>query len=284
MPELPDVEIFRRRLDKAAAGRRITDAKVKDARLLSGISARELERRLVGQRIRTTQRHGKHLIAELDDGSALILHFGMTGKIETSAESAEAPRYEVLHIVGKGHWASVTSRRKLGHIWLTGDVAAFLEEHSQGPDALAKAISAKAFATVLGSRRAALKSALMDQALIAGIGNIYADEILFQARLHPLTLASELDRDQLENLYQTMARVLRQAIARNLMAEGPAGAFPDDWLSGQRQRGGRCPRCRALLATLKTGGRTGYFCPRCQSRRAARRSGGSRSVRLAQRL
>jgi formamidopyrimidine-DNA glycosylase len=130
MPELPDVEIFRRRLDHAAAGRRITDAKVIDARLLDGISARELERRLVGRRIRRTERHGKHLIAELDDGSALILHFGMTGTIETPAEGAAAPGYEVLHIgLGKDRWGSVTSRRKLGHIWLTGDVATFLKEH-----------------------------------------------------------------------------------------------------------------------------------------------------------
>ena len=138
--------------------RRITDAKVIDARLLDGISARELERRLVGRRIRSTERHGKHLIAELDDRSALILHFGMTGTIETSAEGAATPRYEVLHIgLGKDRWASVTSRRKLGHIWLTGDVATFLKDHSQGPDALAKTLDAEAFATALGSKRSALK-------------------------------------------------------------------------------------------------------------------------------
>jgi formamidopyrimidine-DNA glycosylase len=272
MPELPDVETFRRRLDDAAAGRKITDAKVLDARLLDGISARELERRLVGRRIRSTERHGKHLIAELDDRNALILHFGMTGTIEASAEGAEAPRYEVLRIgLGKDRWASVTSRRKLGHIWLTGDVAAFLKEHRQGPDALAKTLDAQGFATALGSKRLALKAALMDQARIAGIGNIYADEILFQARLHPQTLVGDLDRNQLGSLYQTMAGVLRQAIARGLMAEGPADAFPDEWLSGHRQPGGRCPRCGARLGTLRSGGRTGYFCPRCQPRRAARR-------------
>ena len=123
--------------------------------------------------------------------------------------------------------------------------------------------------TALGSQRSTLKSALVDQARIAGIGNVYADEILFQARLHPAALIGDLDRGQLESLYQTMARVLRQAIGRSLMAEGPAGAFPDDWLSGHRERAGHCPRCGSLLATLRTGGRTGYFCPRCQPRRAA---------------
>jgi formamidopyrimidine-DNA glycosylase len=272
MPELPDVEIFRRRLDHTATGRRITDVKVKDARLLDGVSARELERRLVGRRIRSTERHGKHLIAGLDDGSALILHFGMTGTIETSAEDAAAPRYEVLHIgLGKDRWASVTSRRKLGHIWLTSDVATFLKDHSQGPDALAKPLDADAFGTALVAKRSVLKTALMDQARIAGIGNIYADEILFQARLHPLTQVGDLERDQLERLYRTTIWVLLQAIARSVMAEGPASAFPDDWLSAHREPGGRCPRCRALLATIKTGGRTGYFCSRCQPRPAARR-------------
>lgn len=271
MPELPDVEIFRRRLGEAAAGRRITDAKVRDARLLDGISARELERRLVGRRIRGTERHGKHLIARLDDGSALVLHFGMTGTIETSEEGAATPQYEVLHIgLEKDGWASVTSRRKLGHIWLTGDVATFLKDHKQGPDALAKVLDGKAFTVALGSKRLTLKSALMDQARIAGIGNIYSDEILFQARLHPLTLVGDLDSDELGKLYQTTTRVLRQAIARSVMAEGPASAFPDDWLSGHRERGGHCPRCRTPLATLKSGGRTAYFCPRCQPRRAAR--------------
>ena len=271
MPELPDVEVFRRRLDDAAASRRITDAKVKDARLLDGISAPELERRLVGRRILSTQRHGKHLIAMLEDGMAFILHFGMTGAIESSAEGVAPPRYEVLHMrLGRDRWASVTSRRKLGHIWLTGDVATFLKDHSQGPDALAKTLNAKAFTTALGGKRSTLKSALMDQARIAGIGNIYADEILFQACLHPLTPVGDLNRDELEKLYATIRRVLRQAIARNLMAEGPTGSFPDDWLSRHRERGGRCPRCRTLLSILRSGGRTGYFCRRCQTRRSAR--------------
>jgi formamidopyrimidine-DNA glycosylase len=226
----------------------------------------------VGRRIRSTERHGKHLIAELDDRSALILHFGMTGTIETSAEGAEAPEYEVLHIgLGKDRWASMTSRRKLGHIWLTGDVAAFLKDHSQGPDALAKTLDAEAFAIALVAKRSALKAALMDQARIAGIGNIYADEILFQAKLHPLTPVGDLDGDQIKTLYQTTVKVLRQAIARSVMAEGPVDSFPDDWLSGHRERGGRCPRCGSLLATLRSGGRTGYLCPRCQTVRAARR-------------
>ncbi|MFN3744904.1 MAG: Fpg/Nei family DNA glycosylase [Hyphomicrobiaceae bacterium] len=271
MPELPDVEIFRRRLDKAAAGRRITEAKVRDPRLLEGISARELERRLLGRRIEATQRHGKYLIAKLEDGDALVLHFGMTGTIETSAEGATTPLYEVLHIgLEKGGWASVTSRRKLGHIWMTGSISAFLKDHEQGPDALAKALNIKAFAAALGSKRSTLKAALMDQARIAGIGNIYSDEILFQTGLHPLTLVGDLDPDQLAELYRTTKRVLRQAIARGVMAEGPASAFPDDWLSGHRERGGRCPRCRTPLETFKSGGRTAYFCPRCQPRRAAR--------------
>jgi formamidopyrimidine-DNA glycosylase len=108
----------------------------------------------------------------------------------------------------------VTSRRKLGHIWLTGDVAAFLKERGQGPDALAKTFDPGAFAAALGSKRMALKSALMDQARIAGIGNIYADEIVFQAKLHPLTLVGDLDDDQIKTLYQTTVKVLRQAIAR----------------------------------------------------------------------
>ena len=272
MPELPDVEIFKQRLDQVVAGRRITDAKMKDARLLNGIPVGEFERRLVSRRIRSTQRHGKYLIARLDDGAALILHFGMTGALETSDKGALAPKYQVLHIaLGKDRWVSVTSQRKLGHIWLTDDVAAFLAHHKQGPDALDEGLDLRAFVAALGSERSTLKAALMDQARIAGIGNIYSDEILFQARLHPLTRVGDLEQGVLAGLYRVTREVLHQAIIRNLMAEGPANAFPDAWLTAHRKKGGLCPRCESMLATLKSGGRTTYFCPTCQIKPSSRR-------------
>jgi len=266
MPELPDVEIFRCRLDEAIA-KHITDARVKDARLLDGISARELERRLAGRRITDTRRHGKYLIANLDDGAALILHFGMTGALETARRGAPPPKFEVLHMdLGKDLWVSVTSRRKLGHIWLTDDVAGFLRQHNQGPDALDEALDCQAFAAALGSARGTLKGCLMDQSRIAGIGNIYSDEILLQARLHPLTRVSDLGRDELARLYRLARKVLRRAIARKVMAEGPASEFPRTWLSAHRVKGGTCPRCGSTLAMLSIGGRTSYLCPRCQGK------------------
>ena len=98
-----------------------------------------------------------------------------------------------------------------------------------------------------------------------GLASVSSSELMFSHMA-----VGDLNRDELEKLYATIRRVLREAIARNLMAEGPAGSFPDDWLSGHRERGGRCPRCRTLLTILRSGGRTGYFCPRCQTRRSAR--------------
>jgi len=254
MPELPDVEIFRRRLERGVGRQRIIDAKVMDAHLLSGISAREFERHLVGRSVRETQRHGKYLIVKLDDGTAFVLHFGMTGTLETSSQGPSAPKYEVLHMaLGKDRWASVTTRRKLGHMWVTADVAAFLAHQDQGPDALESGLNLNAFVTALGSKRSMLKAALMDQARIAGIGNIYSDEILFQAKLHPLARVGDLGHEKLASLHRTMRKVLRAAIARNVMAERPASAFPRGWLAGHRVKGGVCPRCAATLATLKIG-------------------------------
>jgi formamidopyrimidine-DNA glycosylase len=111
----------------------------------------------------------------------------------------------------------------------------------------------------------------MDQTRIAGIGNIYSDEILFQAGLHPLRRVGDLGHEELASLHRTMRKVLRTAIARRLMAEGPASAFPDEWLAARREKGGVCPRCAATLATVKIAGRTCYLCPRCQPEQSHRR-------------
>jgi len=134
-----------------------------------------------------------------------------------------------------------------------GRAATTKSAQGQGPDALEPALDLNAFVAALGSGRSTLKAALTDQARIAGIGNIYSDEILFQAKLHPLARVGDLGHEKLASLHRTMRKVLRAAIARNVMAERPASAFPRGWLAGHRVKGGVCPRCAATLATLKIG-------------------------------
>lgn len=263
MPELPDVEIFRRRIEEHARSRVISEVNLLDKRLLNVESADRLFRTLDGRRLVATTRHGKSLFIELDNGSLLVLHFGMTGEILTLGKGAGTPRYTALHLAfDDGSGIVVTSRRRLGHIALANDTSAFIRSHDLGPDALDPTLDVKAFQAALGSSRSAIKSALMDQTKLAGIGNIYSDEILFQAGLAPTVRVGDLSHEQVTRLFQTMRRVLQEAVERGVLSEGTA--LPENWLLAHRAKGERCPHCGTAVQASKVAGRSSYFCPSCQ--------------------
>jgi formamidopyrimidine-DNA glycosylase len=152
----------------------------------------------------------------------------------------------------------------LGRIGLADDADAFFRDEKLGPDALDPAFDLAAFEQAIDGRRRDVKSVLMNQALIAGVGNIYADEILFQARLHPHTPVTSLDERQRAELFAQLKKVLKKAIASGAGAEQSLERLPDDYLLSHRDKGGKCPRCGGPIATLKAAGRTSYYCPRCQ--------------------
>jgi len=265
MPELPDVEIFRRRLETRATERTIAQAQVLDERLLEDVTPRRLTDALTGRRIVAARRHGKHLLAELDDGRFLVLHFGMSGHLVPLENGSEIPKYTALHLrFDDGGGFAVTSRRRLGHIGLAADAEGFAGTRDLGPDALDPALDVAALREALGSPRGAIKSALMDQSKLAGIGNIYADEILFRARLNPATRVDDLGDEQIGNLLETMRGVLEEAVERDVLSEFERDRLPQGWLLAHREKGGTCPRCGTKLQMSKVGGRTGYFCPVCQ--------------------
>lgn len=265
MPELPDVEIFRRQLDGHAKDRTIAQAQVLDERLLEDVTPQQLIDALAGRRIVATRRHGKHLLAELDEGRFLVLHFGMSGEILPLEDGSEIPKYTALHLrFDDGNGLAVTSRRRLGHIGLAADAEGFAGAHDLGPDALDPALDGATFREALGSPRGAIKSALMDQSKLAGIGNIYADEILFRARLNPATHVGDLGDEDIGNLLGTIREVLKEAVERDILSEFEHDSLPQDWLLAHREKGGTCPRCGTKLQISRVGGRTGYFCPSCQ--------------------
>ena len=265
MPELPDVEIYKRYLDAHALRRTIVDVAVNDARILGDLPAAAFVARLQGNRFEDSRRHGKHLLVRLRQSGWLTLHFGMTGNLVYFRDPADDPPYDRVRFdfEGGGHLGYV-NRRMLGRVGLADDADAFIREEGLGPDALDPAFNLEAFTRAIDGRRRDLKSVLMDQALIAGIGNIYADEILFQARLHPKTPASSLDAEQRAELFRQIKAVLETAIERGAGAEQFLERLPEHYLLPHREKGGRCPRCGTAIATLKSGGRTSYFCPRCQ--------------------
>ncbi len=265
MPELPDVETFKRTVADRCRGRTIDHAVVGDPGILEGISARDLEQRLKGARIASARRHGKHLFLELRDAGVLAMHFGTNGYPQIVHEPAEDPPFTRLALVFEaGDRLAYVNPRRLGRVGLAESVDAFVADGKLGPDALDPGLDQSAFAAILAGRSRDIKSALMDQSLVAGIGNIYSDEILFQAGIHPAAPASRLSPESATRLFRVMRQTLETAVDRGAGSERDVDRLPKNFLLRERHAGGHCPKCDTLLSVAKRGGRTSYFCRRCQ--------------------
>lgn len=263
MPELPDVENYRRYLDAKALHKKIDHVEVGNTKILRGVSRKKLASALEGRKLEKSRRHGKQLFARLDNGEWLTLHFGMTGYLAYFEDMDDEPRHDRLRVdFSNRHHLAFANQRMFGGAGLTPDPDRFIERKKLGPDALD--IDRKAFRELLNGRGGQIKSALMDQQLIAGIGNVYSDEILFHARLHPKTAAGKLQAKQVDSLYRAMRRVLETAIDRGAGTEEVTRRVPKSWLLPHRKDGARCPRCAGKVATMKAAGRTAYYCPSCQ--------------------
>jgi formamidopyrimidine-DNA glycosylase len=265
MPELPDVEVFKRLLERGALRKPIERAVVNDKRILGGVAAPTFVGRVQGARLVAARRYGKHLFASIDRGGWLTLHFGMTGAVQLLAKGDQEPPFtRVRFDFANDGSLAYTNKRMIGRVGVVDDAGDFIAEEKLGPDALDPRFDFPAFkAAVLGSKRD-VKSVLMDQQIIAGIGNIYSDEILFQACLNPATHTDELTPDQLKKLFLTMREVLKTAVARGAGSEQFTERVPKGWLLPERKKGGHCPRCGSPLKVRKIGGRTAYCCPKCQ--------------------
>jgi formamidopyrimidine-DNA glycosylase len=265
MPELPDVEIFKRLADRHAHRHVVAHATVNDPGSLEGATAAGLQRKLKGQRIASCQRHGKVLFLGFGDAGTLAMHFGTNGSLQHLPREADAPAsVRLLFEFSEGDRLAYLNPRRIGHVCVTDSAAEFIAGNSLGPDALDPAFDEKAFAAALADTRQAIKAVLMDQARIAGIGNIYADEILFQAKLHPGIPAQQLDAAMRHRLFGATKHVLQTAIDCGAGAENFTDRLPKGFLLPERHAGGHCPRCGTPLAIDKRGGRTSYHCPKCQ--------------------
>ena len=234
---------------------------VPDAYVLKGVSARGLARRLKGCRFENSHRHGKHLFVRAGDELWLRLHFGMTGSLQYLKRDEETPKTaRVLFRFTNNRRLAFDDQRKLGEIELVEGLDKFLQTRGLGPDALE--ISLSQFKTILGKHRGAVKAILLNQQLIAGIGNLYADEILFRARMHPATEATRLSDKDLRRLFRATRYVLKKAISLKTDFK----RLPKSWLLTHRGKRGKCPRCDRLLTSSRIGGRTAWFCAYCQKR------------------
>lgn len=261
MPELPDVEVFGRHLQSTSLDRDIREVEVEETSLVKSHSAKEFSKRLTGDSFESVSRRGKYLSVKTKRGYWVLFHFGMTGFFQYYEDKESKPDHPrvIFHFAEGGNLAWDCSR-KLGEVRLVEDLEAFYSSKNLGPDALQ--LDRKEFVRLLGNRRGGVKSALMDQSLLSGVGNVYADEALFQAGIHPKASCSTLDESVLADLRKTLYRVLRTAIDR--------GADPSDmprtWLLQRREPGADCPGCDGKIKKIRVNGRPTYFCPSCQEK------------------
>jgi len=259
MPELPEIENLRHQQAAQALKREIAAVDLRDPDRLRGARPADLTAALTGFSFESATRHGKILFLGVSCGWKLALHFGMDGTIAVYGASKAEPEHArlVLDFADGGHWA-FTDTRRLGWVELTDDMDAYLRSQDIGPDALT--IDAATFDARISGKRGAVKSALMDQATLAGIGNVYADEILFHAGIIPDRPAQDLDTPALNRLHGEMQAVLREAVEHG----GFNGELPTTWLYHQRGDTGHCPVCGHTLNQRSVAGRTSYLCPACQ--------------------
>ena len=258
MPELPEVELYQRYFARHALRQKIARVRVLDERVLGTIRKDRLARELKGRTFKRVHRHGKHLFA--DAGTVwLHLHFGMTGDLAYYRD--EGPRFaRVVFDFANGAHLAFEDMRLFGVVDLTASPEAYIEEHELGPDPMDASFRLPLFRRLLEKKRGAIKAVLMSQDVIAGVGNLYADETLFQTSIHPRRAAEKLDAAEVRAVFTALRRILREVI--RLREAGRE--LPSRYLFLHREAGADCPRCGGSIERTVVFGRTTYFCRRHQ--------------------
>jgi formamidopyrimidine-DNA glycosylase len=260
MPELPDVETVRRMLQRAVGGRRIGRVTVLSPSTIRSPAPRLFARRVRGRRIQAVARRGKYLLIGLEGALTLVVHLRMTGDFAVAPRTAPRDPHTRVVFSFNGKELRFVDQRRFGHM----DVLPTAKLQAWGlarlgAEPLDRRFTLVEFRRMLEGRRGALKALLLRQDVIAGIGNIYADEILFQARLHPARALGSLPPAEVARLHEAIRTVLRRATAGLSRYGRPVGDF-----LRVREPGGRCPRCGRPLMVSRVAGRTTYACRVCQ--------------------
>ncbi|MFF4038137.1 MULTISPECIES: Fpg/Nei family DNA glycosylase [unclassified Streptomyces] len=259
MPELPDVEGFRDVLNTCGRGRRVRRVDVRDTGVLRGVTAKRLRREVEGRRLGRPWRHGKLLVVPVGDGPALVWHFGMTGElVRARTEDPLDTHDRVVLTLDDERQLRYRDQRKLQGIRFSPSPRALERLLARlGPDALE--MTRPDFLKLLAGRRGAVKGVLMDQSLIAGLGNLLSDEILWRAHVTPVRPARDLGDAEARRVFTAMRRVLATSTR--------AGRVPPrrTWLTGHRDDAEpACPRCGGRLRSRRVSGRRTVWCERCQ--------------------
>jgi formamidopyrimidine-DNA glycosylase len=269
MPELPEVETIARGLRGPLVGHKFTGVRIGWENLIARPAVEEFERGLVGQRTLGLKRRGKYLVFALSGGGSLIIHLRMTGRLLVKNQGDELDKHDhLIFELDDGRELRFNNVRKLGRVYLVDDEDEIVGR--LGPEPLDDDFTPSDFVVLLSARRGKIKPLLLNQRFMAGIGNIYADEALFAARIHPQRKADTLTAEEIERLYHAIRQVLAQGIQNRgttfsdyLDAEGREGRN-QEYLQVFRHTGQPCPRYGMPIQRTVVGGRGTYFCPRCQ--------------------
>jgi formamidopyrimidine-DNA glycosylase len=267
VPELPEVETIRAQLAPRLEGRTLTRVEILDPRLTRPYDLFEVTEELEGDCVEAVERRGKYLVVRLESGLALLVHLRMTGSFGFAPTTHERAVLEL----DDGSRLAYRDVRRFG-TWLVlerADIEPYLATKN-GVEPLGPLFTVAWFASRLAARRAPLKAVLLDQRVVAGLGNIYADEGLWRARVNPLRPANDLSPDEVARVHRAIRAALRAGIQRQgstlrdySAPDGTEGSMQDEFRIYGRD-GQPCLRCRATISKTRVGGRGTWFCPRCQ--------------------
>ncbi len=264
MPELPDIEVYTRYLDSTALYLVIEQVEINDDRIIKDIDPKDFAETLKGKEFTGIRRHGKYLFVTLNAPKTLMFHLGMSGRFSYQSNGEERPEYEkAAFVFSNGYRLSFMNKRMLGQVRLIDSIEAYLEENDIGPDALSDQMDWEYFKEQLEGRRGMVKSALMNQEIMSGIGNEISDEVLFQLKWFPKIKVKALNEEELRALFDMTKKTLTQAVKSNMEYE----LMPANFLIPERNNSRQCPRCDTGLERVKVSGRNATYCPNCQTRR-----------------
>lgn len=259
MPELPEVNTCQLYFNRTALRQRIEHVAVHDEKIIRNVSGETFAERLKNQTFTGSYRQGKYLFGELDNGHSVLLHLGMTGDIHYYSEAEDRPKHERFAVhFDNGFKLGFDDPRKFAKIRYLEDRDAYLQEIGLGEDALR--ISVDSFLAQTEGKKSTIKGFLLNQSYLAGVGNLYADEICYQTRIHPASRVHKLSEAQLRDVHQKMREILTFAVEH----EAHYKQYPDNWLWQWREEGKSAPEGDGAVKKMKIAGRTTYFCEEWQ--------------------
>jgi len=254
MPELPEVHTFQQYFNEAALDVPIKKVQVHDDKILRNVSATQFSRKLKGRTFVGSTRRGKYLFGTLDNGHHVLLHFGMTGDLKYYEDLEDKPKHErFVFIFADGYRLGFDWPRKFARVCYIPDLQDYIAEVGLGEDALK--ISEEHFLEAMQGKKSNIKSFLLNQKIIAGVGNLYADEILYQTKVHPSSQVSAIPKRHQKAIYKKMQEILNKAVAHTAHYK----EYPDGWFFEWRVEGQKAPKGKSIVSIEKIAGRTTYF-------------------------